>query len=269
MVNKETIDSQEQVEEGMGDAIRLGALLALLAVPGVSSAEEISKKLPSKASIEAIDIRNAMDQAAPKKTYSGYSIQQAANIVARTLYDEARGEGTNGIDAVASVILNRAGGKVENLPAVCLRKYQFSKWNGQKNLDPKNYTILIPAKANKAGKDREMWLYCQKTAGKLIFGEFKSTIGNLNSYHTTSVNPNWDASLKNKKTIGNHVFGYLPEYDGYNAKANSNIYKIKSGDTLGKIAQTKNTTVDEILKLNPKIKNPNKISIGMKIKLPS
>lgn len=269
MADTKTIDSQEQVEEGMGDAIRLGALLALLAVPGVSSAEEISKKLPSKASIEAIDIRNAMDQAAPKKTYNGYSIQQAANIVARTLYDEARGEGTNGIDAVASVILNRAGGKAENLPAVCLRKYQFSGWNGKKNLEPAKYQILIPSGTKKIGKDREMWLYCQKTAGKLIFGEFKSTIGNLNSYHTTSVNPNWDASLKNKKTIGNHVFGYLPEYDGYNAKANSNIYKIKSGDTLGKIAQTKNTTVDEILKLNPKIKNPNKISIGMKIKLPS
>ena len=268
MANKETIDSQEQVEEGMGDVIRLGALLALLAVPGVSSAKEISNNLPKKDKIEAADISKAMDDAAPKKTYSGYSIQQAANIVARTLYDEARGEGETGIDAVASVILNRAGGKAEKLPTVCLKKFQFSGWNERKNLDPKNYKILIPSKARKPGKDRDMWLYCQKTAGKLIFGEFKSTIGKLNSYYAhDKVTPDWADSLKDVKVVGNHTFGYLSDQDG--SKVRSNIYKIKTGDNLSKIAKAKNTTVDEILKLNPKIKNPNKISIGMKIKLPS
>ena len=208
-----------------------------------------------------------MDDAAPKKTYSGYTIQQAANIIARTLYDEARSEGTNGVDAVASTILNRAGGKAENLPKVCLAKMQFSCWNDKTDLSPDKYEIVIPKSAIKPGQNKDMWLYCQKISGKMIFDEFKSTIGNLNSYHTLKVNPKWDALLKDKKTIGNHVFGYLPEYDGYKTK--NNFYKIQKGDTLGKIAQAKNTTVEEILKLNPKIKNPNKISIGMKLKLPS
>ena len=43
-------------------------------------------------------------------TYGGFSEDKAYNIVARTLYDEARGESIMGLKAVASVIYNRAGG---------------------------------------------------------------------------------------------------------------------------------------------------------------
>ena len=43
---------------------------------------------------------------------------------------------------------------------------------------------------------------------------------------------------------------------------------VKKGDTLSEIAkQTKNLTVDDLLKLNPNIKNPNQIKIGQKIKI--
>jgi len=42
---------------------------------------------------------------------------------------------------------------------------------------------------------------------------------------------------------------------------------VKSGDTLGKIARDNKTTVDKILALNKKIKDPNKIGIGQKIRV--
>lgn len=45
-------------------------------------------------------------------------------------------------------------------------------------------------------------------------------------------------------------------------------YTVKSGDTLGAIASRNGTTVSEILKANPSIKNPNAISVGQKITLP-
>ena len=43
-------------------------------------------------------------------------------------------------------------------------------------------------------------------------------------------------------------------------------YEVKSGDNLTKIAKQYGKTVDEIVKMNPDIKDPNKIKPGQKIK---
>ena len=48
-----------------------------------------------------------------------YSEFQAANIIARTLYAEARNDGKAGMEAVASVIYNRAVGKAADFANVC------------------------------------------------------------------------------------------------------------------------------------------------------
>ena len=60
-----------------------------------------------------------------------------AEVLARTLYGEARGEGLPGIEAVACVILNRvafakARGRYwwgNTVSQVCLKPGQFSCWN--------------------------------------------------------------------------------------------------------------------------------------------
>ena len=44
-------------------------------------------------------------------------------------------------------------------------------------------------------------------------------------------------------------------------------YTVKSGDDLGKIAKKYGTTVEELIKLNPQIKNPNLIYPGDKIRI--
>lgn len=49
---------------------------------------------------------------------------------------------------------------------------------------------------------------------------------------------------------------------------NSEYYLVKSGDTLGKIAKANNTSVLELVQLN-RIKNPDTISVGQKIQLPT
>ena len=46
------------------------------------------------------------------------------------------------------------------------------------------------------------------------------------------------------------------------------IYVVKKGDTMSKIANKYDVTVDELLAANPKIKNPNKISIGDEVTIP-
>ena len=59
--------------------------------------------------------------------YNHYDI----DIVARTLFGEARGEGPLGMRAVAHVIRNRVRDKRwrDTYAEVCLRSKQFSAWN--------------------------------------------------------------------------------------------------------------------------------------------
>ncbi|MFY4775917.1 SafA/ExsA family spore coat assembly protein [Metabacillus sp. RGM 3146] len=49
----------------------------------------------------------------------------------------------------------------------------------------------------------------------------------------------------------------------------SNTYTVVKGDTLWKIAAKTKTGVSELIKANPQIKNPDKITTGQKITIPS
>ena len=51
--------------------------------------------------------------------------------------------------------------------------------------------------------------------------------------------------------------------------ASGNTYTVQRGDTLRKIADRLNTTVDAMLKVNPQIYNPNLIYVGQVINLPA
>jgi LysM repeat protein len=46
-------------------------------------------------------------------------------------------------------------------------------------------------------------------------------------------------------------------------------YVVKRGDTLGAIARSYNTTVATLLRLNPQIRNPNRLYIGQRIRVPA
>ncbi|UQA58447.1 N-acetylmuramidase domain-containing protein [Polyangium aurulentum] len=50
--------------------------------------------------------------------------------------------------------------------------------------------------------------------------------------------------------------------------ASAGTYTVKPGDSLSEIAADHGTSVSELLKANPQIKNPNAISVGQKINLP-
>ena len=52
-----------------------------------------------------------------------------------------------------------------------------------------------------------------------------------------------------------------------NKSSSSKTYKVKSGDTLDKIAKAHNTTVNSLLSINPSISNANTIHTGQSIKL--
>jgi nucleoid-associated protein YgaU len=48
-----------------------------------------------------------------------------------------------------------------------------------------------------------------------------------------------------------------------------NVYTVKAGDTLSRIAARFGTTVDQIVKANPQIKNPDKLALGDQLVIPT
>lgn len=130
--------------------------------------------------------------------------------LACTIWGEARGEGLEGQEAVARVIINRYkankwytgyvvenGKKVPSIKETCLKKAQFSCWN--KN-DP-NFSKIKALSEN----DRA-FLICKDVAKRAIDGELVDFINNATFYHTKTIMPNWALHHSPCYETGNHLF---------------------------------------------------------------
>ncbi|MFA7456791.1 MAG: cell wall hydrolase, partial [Micavibrio sp.] len=130
----------------------------------------------------------------------------AADVLARTIWGEARGERQAGMEAVASVILNRVavaqnhGGKYwwgADIISVCQKPYQFSCWNRS---DP-NYRKLV------AVDERDVhFATCLRIARRAVAGVLADTAGGATHYHTKQITPYWARGQKPVFSIGNHLF---------------------------------------------------------------
>ena len=130
---------------------------------------------------------------------------QSIDILARTLWGEARGENLPGIEAVANVIINRV--KVSqyhkgfwwgnDIIGVCQKPYQFSCWN--KN-DP-NYFKLQTI----TGDDRAFAM-CQRIARRAANGVLADNTLGATHYHNDTVSPDWAKGETPTVQIGNHTF---------------------------------------------------------------
>jgi len=132
------------------------------------------------------------------------------DILARTIYGEARGEGKEGMEAVACVVMNRFrshkwfcgyvwqnGQKVPSITQTCLKRFQFSCWN--KN-DP-NYSIIRRVTA----KDK-IFQECLLIAGLAIAGDLKDFTNGAVYYHTRGIKPSWAAHKSPCYEVKHHLF---------------------------------------------------------------
>lgn len=123
------------------------------------------------------------------------------DVMARTLWGEARNQGTAGMQAVANVIMNRVakGGWYGATPAeVCKKKYQFSCWLDS---DPNKEKLL------KVDESDRQFAQCLDIARKAINGEIGDNTGGATEYHTKAIKPNWNWSkLQKTASIGDHIF---------------------------------------------------------------
>lgn len=141
---------------------------------------------------------------------NGKSMQQFYNeitvdVLARTLWGEARGEGDKGMEAVACVILNRVKvtqerGKFwwgENIIQVCQKPYQFSCWNRA----DANFRKL------QAVDERDIYY---ATALRIARRAVAQVLGDITNgathYHEQSIMPYWAKGESPCAKIGRHVF---------------------------------------------------------------
>ena len=127
-------------------------------------------------------------------------------IVAATLWDEARGEGEQGMRAVLNVIMNRAKGNFEKARDIVLKPNQFSGWND----------ITNPEEASKmlADKKRNDKIYQQiiDLVDKASKGQLPDITGGAIFYfNPKDANPSWAKKLEKTKSIGNHDFYKIPK----------------------------------------------------------
>jgi spore germination cell wall hydrolase CwlJ-like protein len=122
------------------------------------------------------------------------------DILARTLYGEARSQPLDGIKAVACVVMNRArrGGWWGASPqAVCLAPKQFSCWNDD---DPNKAIITAVASGNL------IFDVCIDVAERAVLDMLHDATKGACHYHTKGVHPQWSMGKTPSATIGDHLF---------------------------------------------------------------
>ncbi|AWZ00515.1 spore cortex-lytic enzyme [Rhodobiaceae bacterium] len=127
------------------------------------------------------------------------SVSHDVDILARTLWGEARGENREGREAVASVIMNRvASSRYPDAAAkVCQQNKQFSVWNFG---DPNRAKILAVTVGDPVFKE------CLAIAERAVSGSLIDKTGGATHYHTTAIRPYWAEEEKISARIGSHIF---------------------------------------------------------------
>lgn len=121
-------------------------------------------------------------------------------VIARTLWGEARGEGIAGMAAVAGVIANRAHNPRwwgKDAKGVCLKPWQFSCWNTD---DPNRPKLLAVTGAD------PLFAAALALADEVLAGRLRDVTNTADHYHTRGVAPRWSAGKTPVAAIGTHRF---------------------------------------------------------------
>lgn len=129
-----------------------------------------------------------------------YEIQ----IMARTVYGEARNQPWQGLVAVAEVIRNRAAKPSwwgTDISTVCGKPYQFSCWN----LNDPNRLVILDATFDELRQAIAACLFVLSTKSNITNG--------ATSYHTLETPkgtkvwpPDWAKEMTKVAVVGSHVF---------------------------------------------------------------
>ena len=180
---------------------RRTAALALTSIPMISSAVKIIEidQEPQKSKIK----ESAPTRTNPVKVDADQVSEEAVRILSYTIYAEARGEPYKGQKAVASVIHTRSQLHKVSMVEVCLQEKQFSCWNSISEVP----AFYGPGKGLKF-TDVKARNTCYTLAWLLVSGYGKWD-HLTHFYNPAKASPSWRREMRDVRTIGNHVFGYI------------------------------------------------------------
>jgi spore germination cell wall hydrolase CwlJ-like protein len=123
------------------------------------------------------------------------------DALARTIYGEARGEGRAGMEAVASVVLNRmaqSGWAAGDVRRVVWAPGQFTVWH------PRDVNF---APMMRAGPLDPEFREAMDIARRALLGLLVDRTGGADHYHATDAKrPAWASPSRLTATIGRHSF---------------------------------------------------------------
>lgn len=163
----------------------LAARLEQLRAPGDSNLRQASLTAPSAARPFRMD--NALDAS------------RDLDCLTQAVYYEARGEGRDGMKAVAQVVLNRV--RHPAFPkTICGVVFQGAARSSGCQF---SFTCsgVMRGRVNKAAWDR-----ARAVASGAMSGTVFASVGNATHFHTTGVSPAWRGSLVQVSQVGGHLF---------------------------------------------------------------
>ena len=127
-------------------------------------------------------------------------LTDSLQVLAGTIYGEARGDLELGQEAIACVVQNRINKPCwwgHDILSVCLKPYQFSCWNE----NDVNRLKIIQADLDKN------WDHFLDIANRSVQQNLFDPTDGCDSYFDARINtPVWARNLKPHATIGHHVF---------------------------------------------------------------
>ena len=152
-----------------------------------------------RSDLRRASLNSLADAARPFRLSSALDASRDLECLTQAAYYEARGEGSDGMRAVAQVVLNRA--RHGAFPSsVCGVVFQGSNRRVGCQF---SFTCdgSLRGRPNQAA-----WNRARDIASAALSGAVYAGVGNATHFHTTAVSPRWRNSLVRVNQVGSHVF---------------------------------------------------------------
>lgn len=205
----EDIRSQKGLVVRASETVAASSLLALKTTPLVASVRPAAAMVFKKAS------------------------QNDSDCLAQAVYYEARGEGVDGMRAVAQVILNRV--RHPAFPkSICGVVYQGSN---------RRISCQFSFTCNgMMGRPVEAynWRRSREVAAAALEGYVMKSVGTATHFHATYVAPGWSNTMVRVGTVGSHVFY---QFRGRGSRIDNSLESVQTSDSPAVLVQASTTEV--------------------------
>ncbi|WP_349320313.1 cell wall hydrolase [Asticcacaulis sp. MM231] len=199
----------------------------------------------SDANSGAAVVRTSLDTSAPVNTLSTPAVRAAAamnfkaatrsdsDCLTQAVYYEARGEGTDGMRAVAQVILNRV--RHPAYPkSICGVVYQ-----GAAQRISCQFSFVCNG-AMGAPVETSAWRRAKKVSEAALAGYVMPSVGTSTSFHTTGVTPGWSGTMERVAQIGTHIFY---QFRGRGARISGTADGVRPSDSMPQVTPPAATAI--------------------------